>query len=98
MHAEIGQAAADYALVLIARHISARVQLGRPILALPDPEYDAIRVKTSTGWWWVYNDEREVDRLHQIDDEEYELTTFRNGSEVSRIIQRISDEDIEAVG
>ena len=94
MHAEIRQQAADYALVLIARHTPPRIQLGRPILALPDPEYDAIRVKTSTGWWWVYNDEREVDRLHRISDDHYELVCFRNGSEVSRIIQRISDDDL----
>jgi hypothetical protein len=99
MHAEqFAKDAANRALVVIARHLPPRIQLGRPIQALPDPENDAVRVQTSTGWWWVYANEAEVDRVTQFAPDWYELVTFRDGVEVGqRKIQRITDEDLDDI-
>lgn len=85
-HMNIATEAAEQALVLLARHVPTNIGIGRPHVAIPDDEHNAVRILTDTGLWWVY--EHEVDRLVEIGDFA-ELTTFRAGREVCRKVAHL---------
>lgn len=76
---------AEQALVALARHVPADVELGRPFVAQPDD--GAVLVATDLAWWWV--DDSEAMRLLPLSGGRAELTTFRNGAERSRKIGNV---------
>ncbi|MQA13702.1 MAG: hypothetical protein GEV09_05870 [Pseudonocardiaceae bacterium] len=75
--------AAEYALVVWARHVPDGVELGRPLVATRD-QHDAVQLVTDLACWWV--DAAQASRLLPLGDGRAELTTWRHGHEHSRTI------------
>lgn len=82
---DLDPAEAEQALVVLARHVPADVELGRPFLAQPDD--GAVLLATTLCWWWV--DDGEALRLVPLSGGRAELTVYRHGEETSRTIGHV---------
>lgn len=75
--------AAEDTLVVLARHVPAGVELGRPLVVIPDG-FGAVQVLTDLCWWFVTAEE--AARLLPVAGGRAELTTWRAGREVGRVV------------
>lgn len=81
----VSPADAEDALVALAAHLPATVQIGRPLLASPND--GAVLVVTDSAWWWAYPDR--ATRLLELPDGSTELTEWTDCAETSRFVARL---------
>jgi hypothetical protein len=82
---DITPESAEDVLVDLARHVPPSVMIGRPMVALP--QEDGVAVITGNDMvWWVSD---HVERLAVFDNGLAEVTGWRDGKEIKRIIKRM---------
>lgn len=81
---DLTESAVEDALVGIARHVPADVEIGRPLMARTEPD-GGVQVATTLAWWWLEPEGTAV-RLLPLDGDRAELTRWRDGAEVLRIL------------
>ena len=79
---EVGAEFAEDVLLEIATHLPRGVELGRPVVAVGHPDTSIL---TSTAALWSL-DEAGAARMVQLGNGRWELTRWRDGEELSRMI------------